>query len=60
MTSENEKNKQEADRKIDEAIEKAVENAEARKKELSGEELDGIAGGTIAGGIRTIGLIAQE
>ena len=59
MTSENEKNKQEADRKIDEAIEKAVENAKARK-ELSDEELDGIAGGTIAGGIRTIGLIAQE
>ena len=59
MNSENQKNKQEADLKIDEAIEKAVENAEARK-ELSEEELDGIAGGKTLGGLHTTGLIATE
>lgn len=60
MNSENENNKKEAYQKIDEAIEKAVENAEARK-ELSDKELDGIAGGAIAGGlIRPTGFVANE
>ena len=59
MNSENEKKKQETDQKINEAIEKAVENAEARK-ELSDEELDGIDGGAIAGGlIRTTGFVGD-
>lgn len=36
---------------IDDIIDDAVENAEARR-ELSDEELDDVAGGIIAGGVR--------
>lgn len=60
MNSENEKNQDRDSQKIDEIIDKAVENAEARR-ELSEDELDDVAGGIgiKVGGI-TVGLIAQN
>jgi hypothetical protein len=58
MNSENEQDRDRHSQKIDEIIDEAVENAEARR-ELSEDELDDVAGGIKIGGI-TIGLIAQN
>jgi ClpP class serine protease len=58
MSNKPEENKDRLPQKIDEIIDEAVENAEARR-ELSNEELDEVAGGLKISGI-TIGLIAQN
>jgi hypothetical protein len=51
MTQYPKENKNQPDENIDEIIDSAVDNAETRK-ELSEGELDEIAGGVTAGGIR--------
>jgi ribosomal protein L22 len=60
MNSKNEQDRDRDSQKIDEVIDKAVENAEARR-DLSEDELDDVAGGIgiKIGGI-TLGLIAQN
>ena len=57
MSQHPKENNNQPDENIDEILDSAIENAETRK-ELSEGELDEIAGGVTAGGIRvTIGLM---
>jgi hypothetical protein len=59
MSGQPKSNENQSRESIDDLIDDAVENAEARR-ELSDDELDDVAGGIIAGGMRppiNIGII---
>jgi hypothetical protein len=59
MSGQPKSNENQSHESIDDIIDDAVENAEARR-ELSNDELDDVAGGIIAGGMRppiNIGII---
>jgi hypothetical protein len=62
MSGQPKNNENQSSEGIDDIIDDAVENAEARR-ELSDEEMDDVAGGVIAGGIKLpimIGIIATD